>query len=371
MKRLIARARRWPLFLMSAAAGPGPGASGAVPPIAYQSRTLANGLRVYAIRDTEQLQRLGPGLVRRRLEGRSARPLGLRAPVRAYDVQVDPQHGARAVRPADRGCRRLQQRLDQRRLHQLLRGRPGQPPAAPALGRGRADGLAGRRAGLLRLRARRGEGGVAQPRPRRALRAAVLPLSTRRSPTTCIPMRRPGIGSIEDLDAATIDDVRAFHATYYRPDNAVLVVAGNFDPGAARPLGRPVFRRRSRGPPAPIPRVTAVEPERTAGAALHRLRAEHAAAGGADLLSGAAGERRATRRRWRCSTASSRPARARGSTRASSIATGSPRQASSFVDIKQGRGTLAVYAILAERPERRGRRGGAARARSPASATRR
>jgi zinc protease len=43
------------------------------------------------------------------------------------------------------------------------------------------------------------------------------------------PYGRPGIGSIEDLDAATVDDVRAFHATYYRPDNAVLVVAGNFD----------------------------------------------------------------------------------------------------------------------------------------------
>src|SRR4051812_13591717 len=44
------------------------------------------------------------------------------------------------------------------------------------------------------------------------------------------PYARPGIGSIEDLDAATIDDVRAFHAIYYRPDNAVMVVAGNFDP---------------------------------------------------------------------------------------------------------------------------------------------
>ena len=43
------------------------------------------------------------------------------------------------------------------------------------------------------------------------------------------PYGRPGIGSIEDLDAATIDDVKAFHAAYYRPDNAVLVVSGNFD----------------------------------------------------------------------------------------------------------------------------------------------
>jgi zinc protease len=43
------------------------------------------------------------------------------------------------------------------------------------------------------------------------------------------PYGRPGIGSIEDLDAATVEDVRAFHATYYRPDNAVLVVSGNFN----------------------------------------------------------------------------------------------------------------------------------------------
>lgn len=43
------------------------------------------------------------------------------------------------------------------------------------------------------------------------------------------PYRRPGIGSIADLDAATIDDVLRFHATFYRPDNAYLIVAGNFD----------------------------------------------------------------------------------------------------------------------------------------------
>ena len=43
------------------------------------------------------------------------------------------------------------------------------------------------------------------------------------------PYRRPGIGSLENLEAATIDDVRAFHETYYRPDNAVLIVNGDFD----------------------------------------------------------------------------------------------------------------------------------------------
>src|ERR1044071_9453395 len=43
------------------------------------------------------------------------------------------------------------------------------------------------------------------------------------------PYKRPTIGSKEDLDAANIEDVRAFHKTFYRPDNAVLIVVGDFD----------------------------------------------------------------------------------------------------------------------------------------------
>ena len=43
------------------------------------------------------------------------------------------------------------------------------------------------------------------------------------------PYQRGTIGSIENLDAATLDDVVAFHDTYYRPDNATLVVTGDFD----------------------------------------------------------------------------------------------------------------------------------------------
>jgi len=36
------------------------------------------------------------------------------------------------------------------------------------------------------------------------------------------------IGSIEDLDNATLEDFKNFHKTYYMPNNAVLVVAGDF-----------------------------------------------------------------------------------------------------------------------------------------------
>ncbi len=41
------------------------------------------------------------------------------------------------------------------------------------------------------------------------------------------PYHHSTIGSMADLDAATIDDVRAFHDTYYAPNNAVLTVVGD------------------------------------------------------------------------------------------------------------------------------------------------
>ena len=44
-----------------------------------------------------------------------------------------------------------------------------------------------------------------------------------------MPHRRPGIGSIEQLDAARVEDARAFHEAYYGPDTASLIVSGNFD----------------------------------------------------------------------------------------------------------------------------------------------
>lgn len=44
-----------------------------------------------------------------------------------------------------------------------------------------------------------------------------------------MPHRRPGIGSIEDLDSATLEDARAFHEAFYGPDTAALIVSGNFE----------------------------------------------------------------------------------------------------------------------------------------------
>jgi zinc protease len=77
------------------------------------------------------------------------------------------------------------------------------------------------------------------------------------------PYRRPGIGNIEELDAAALEEVRAFHATYYRPDNATLIVAGDFDPAQLDAWVDRYFGRIPR-PADPLPRVELREPERTA-----------------------------------------------------------------------------------------------------------
>jgi zinc protease len=76
------------------------------------------------------------------------------------------------------------------------------------------------------------------------------------------PYKRPGIGSIEDLDAATIDDVLAFHETYYRPDNAALIVVGNFDEAQLNAWVDQYFGPL-KTPSKPLPRVTVKEPPRT------------------------------------------------------------------------------------------------------------
>ncbi len=48
------------------------------------------------------------------------------------------------------------------------------------------------------------------------------------------PYHHPTIGSMEDLDAASLEDVSAFFRTYYAPDNAVLAIAGDADAAQAR-----------------------------------------------------------------------------------------------------------------------------------------
>ena len=89
---------------------------------------------------------------------------------------------------------------------------------------------------------------------------------------TAHPYKHPVIGSMADLEAATIDDVREFHQTYYVPANATVVIAGDFDKDQAvdlvnRYLGRVPGSDKAvprEIPKEPIPgkekRVTVEEP---------------------------------------------------------------------------------------------------------------
>jgi zinc protease len=70
------------------------------------------------------------------------------------------------------------------------------------------------------------------------------------------PYHHPVIGSHEDLEAATVSDVKAFFAEHYDPANAALVVAGDFDAKAVRPtverwFGTIPSRGRPNDPGAP------------------------------------------------------------------------------------------------------------------------
>ena len=77
------------------------------------------------------------------------------------------------------------------------------------------------------------------------------------------PYKRPGIGSIEELDASKLPEVKAFHSTFYRPDNATLVVVGDFKPDELDGWVKKYFGAVPK-PNTKIPRVTVKEPPRKA-----------------------------------------------------------------------------------------------------------
>jgi zinc protease len=71
------------------------------------------------------------------------------------------------------------------------------------------------------------------------------------------------IGSMEDLDKATIQDVRDFFNTYYKPNNATLVIVGDFDSAQALAWAKKYFDGIPRSA-KPIPRLNNPEPPQSA-----------------------------------------------------------------------------------------------------------
>jgi zinc protease len=76
------------------------------------------------------------------------------------------------------------------------------------------------------------------------------------------PYKRGVIGNLDQLNAATSADARAFHSLYYRPDNAYLIVVGDFDQNQLDTWVDKYFARLKHDD-SKIPRVTEIEPERT------------------------------------------------------------------------------------------------------------
>jgi len=86
------------------------------------------------------------------------------------------------------------------------------------------------------------------------------------------PYKHPVIGSMQDLEAATVDDVRDFYRMYYTPANCTMVIAGDFDVAQVKENierylarvpgdGKPVVREIPKEPiPSKEKRVTVSEP---------------------------------------------------------------------------------------------------------------
>ena len=67
------------------------------------------------------------------------------------------------------------------------------------------------------------------------------------------PYKHPTIGSMADLEAASIADVRDFHRTYYVPENATVTIVGDFDSAQALQMVTQYFGRVPKAT-RPVPR---------------------------------------------------------------------------------------------------------------------
>ena len=76
------------------------------------------------------------------------------------------------------------------------------------------------------------------------------------------PYKHPTIGSMADLEAASIADVREFHQTFYVPENATIAIVGDFDLENTKRLVQQYFGRIPKSP-TPVPRDIPKEPAQT------------------------------------------------------------------------------------------------------------
>jgi zinc protease len=130
-----------------------------------------------------------------------------------------------------------------RRPHQLLRGHPLERAGAGALAGGRPHGrlletMDQRKLDIQRDVVKNERRQSYENRPYGGLWETAAP--------ALYPPGHPyswtTIGSMEDLDAASLEDVKSFFRRYYVPNNAVLAIAGDVDPAEVRAHGGALLR---------------------------------------------------------------------------------------------------------------------------------
>ncbi|WP_166039578.1 pitrilysin family protein [Sphingosinicella sp. YJ22] len=277
-----------------------PAARIAVPPIAYTTRTLPNGLKVYAIRDT------GTANVHVQMfydVGSQDDPAGRSGFAHLFEHilsrvtrNIAPGQLSRIVEEEAGGTRNASTSPDTTRYYETVPANQLEAMLwahAERMGRSVLDqSVFDAERSIVKEEMRQRV--LSQPYGR--LQRYYLFQNT----FVDHPYQRSGIGTVADLDAASLEDARAFHENFYRPDNATLVVSGNFDPaqldrwidehlGSIPRPSRPILRHQLAGRPHSAARtITAYGPNVPLPAVVHswqRPKADHPDSAALEVLS--------------------------------------------------------------------------------------
>ena len=205
-------------------------------------------------RRSQRADRRRQRLVSRRIGQRETGPHRLRAPLRAPDVRgVEERQGRRrSTRCSKRPAAATTRRPPNDRTNYYI----DVPANALDLALFLESDRMGYLLDIVSENMVNGQRDVVKNERRQSVENAPYGMAGVRIPELMYPKNHPYhwpvIGYMEDLTAASAEDVREFFRKYYAPQNASLVVAGDINPAEARKKNRILVRRREarqeRGP---------------------------------------------------------------------------------------------------------------------------
>jgi zinc protease len=271
-----------------------------VPPIAFTTRTLANGLRVYALRDT------GTANVTVQMwydVGSKDDPAGRSGFAHLFEHilsrvtrNIAPGQLSRLVEEEAGGTRNASTGPDVTRYYETV---PANQLEAMLWAHAERMGRS-----VLDQSVFDAERSIVKEEMRQRVLAEPYGRLQRyhlfENAFVSHPYQRSGIGTVADLDSASLADARAFHENFYRPDNATLIVSGNFDPAQlakwtaehlgsikkpARPILRHAMREGVRSAPKTVTAYAPNVPLPSVVLAWQRPRADHPDSAALEVLS--------------------------------------------------------------------------------------